>query len=284
MEKIAIIADSTCDLTKNIIDEFNINVLPFRIIYKDREYKDGVDINPEYVYSSLKNESPTTSLPSMQDMHTLYERLIDEGYTHVIAITLSSGLSGVFNAVKLVSHDYKDKIETYVYDTKTISLGEGFILQEVGKMVKAGVKFEDIIKELPNLRSRVKLFFVFETLEYLIRGGRIGKVSGTIGELLNIKPIVSVGDDGKYFTYAKVRGRKQSLNRIIDLGKEMIDKNCKICIMDGQAKVEAEKIYKSIKEYSDKLNKGCVELLGTISPVAGVHSGPGFVGIGAIQL
>ncbi|WBW98644.1 DegV family protein [Oceanirhabdus sp. W0125-5] len=284
MEKIAIITDSACDLTNNIIDAFNINVLPFRIIYKDREYRDGVDIDPEYVYNSLKTEQPTTSLPSMQDMYTLYERLVYEGYTHAIAITLSSGLSGVFNALKLVSHEYKDKIQSCIYDSKSISLGEGAILQEVGKMVKDGVKFDDIVNELPNLRSKIKLFFVFETLEYLIRGGRIGKVSGTIGELLNIKPIVSVGDDGKYFTYAKVRGRKQSLKKIIDIGKEMIDKNCKICIMDGQAKAEAEKIYKSIKEYSDKLNKGCVELLGTISPVAGVHSGPGFVGIGAIEL
>lgn len=284
MEKIAIIADSACDLLKETLDKFEIKVLPFRIIYPDREYRDGVDIDSDYVYKTLENEKPTTSLPSMQDMHQLMEKLIEEGYTHAITVTVSSELSGMYNAIKLVSSEYEDKITNYIFDSKSVSLGEGYILRVIGEMIEQGKEFDEITSGLAELRNKIDLFFVFGTLEHLIRGGRIGKVSGTIGELLNIKPIVSVGDDGKYYTYAKVRGKKQSLKKIIDIAKEKMDKNYKIFIMDGQAKVEAQKVYSVLKEYSEKFSRGCVELRGNISPVCGVHSGPGFLGIAAIQM
>lgn len=282
MEKIAIITDSISDISKESVEKYNINVLPFRIIYKDKEYIDGVDITPEEVYRNIEKEVPTSSLPSIKDMENLLISLKEQGYTHAIAVTVSSAMSGVYNAFKLVSEEV-DGIECYVYDSKSVSLAEGLIVEEAAKLVEEGKGFEEIIKELPKIKNRLTGYFVLSTLEYLKRGGRIGRVHGTIGELLKIKPIISVGEDGKYYSLDKVRGRKQSLKRLAEIGKSMIDKNSKIFILDGGAKEETLKVYQSVKEYSEKLNKGFVKMMGNISPVAGVHSGPGLIGLVAFR-
>lgn len=278
MNKIALITDTTSDITNDMISKFNINLLPFRIIYSNREYLDKIEITPEEVYESLETEIPTSSLPSLKTMHELYQRLSSEGYTHVIAILLSSGLSGISNALSLVSEEYTE-INSFIYDSKSISWGEGLIVERAAKLINDGETFENIVSEIHEFRRRINLYFVVDTLEYLKRGGRIGKVSGTIGELLKIKPIISIDSDGKYFTVDKVRGKKQSHRKIVDLGKEKLSQGCRIVLMDGYAKEDTKKIFDILSKYSLDLGSGSVEIYGTISPVSGVHSGPGLIGM-----
>lgn len=276
MEKIALITDSTSDLSKDMIDKYNITVLPFRIIFKDREFKDGIEVTPQEIYRSFEKEVPTSSLPSMKDMEEVFERLEREGYTHAIAVTLSSKLSGIYNALKLVSDSYPS-IKTHVFDSKLISYGEAVIILEAAKMIEKGKSFDEIVKKLPEVKKRAHAFFVVGTLEYLKRGGRIGKVAGTIAELLNIKPIIHVDEEGAYATYDKVRGRKQSINRMVAIGNEMLDKNkCDVYVIHGEAEEEAKKIIEDISKHP---NANSVNFCGYISPVAGVHSGPGFLGV-----
>lgn len=275
MEKIALIADSTCDLDKNIIEKYNIHILPLRIIYKDREYIDRVDITPQEVYDSLKNETPKTSLPSMNDMESLFTRLEEEGYTHTIIIPISSGLSGTFNSLKLVS-EHHPKLTTTVFDSKSLSLGAGALVIECAKLIEANIPYDEIVTQLPLIQEKISLYFIVDTLEYLKKGGRIGRVSGTIGELLNIKPIISVNDDGVYYTYSKVRGKKQAISKLLDLIEENLKSTrCKIWIMHGGALEEGQKVFNTVKTYSNISELG----FGEISPVAGVHAGPGLVGL-----
>lgn len=276
MCKIALITDTTSDLREDIIKKYNIKVLPFRIIFKDTEYKDKVDISTEQLYDKLKVEIPTSSLPSMADMEEMFTQLEKEGYTHVIAITLSSGLSGISNAVKLVSENHENLI-TYVCDSKSISLGEGVIVNECGKMIERGESFEKIVNAIPSLIERSSVFFVVKTLEYLKRGGRIGKISGTIGQLLNIKPIVSIGKDGKYFTFDKVRGRKQSLSKLVNIVKEKINNdNYDVYIMHGNGYKDAHDVYDEISKIQGVKS---IAFGGQISAVSGMHSGPGLIGV-----
>jgi DegV family protein with EDD domain len=281
VEKIALITDTAADLHEDIIKKYNIHVLPFRIIYKDREYKDGVEITPKEVYDNLDKEVPTSSLPSMQDMEDTFTKLEEEGYTNAIAVTLSTGLSGIYNAVKLVSENHPS-LKTYVCDSQSISAGEGVIVEVCAELIEKGKSFDEIVNEIPNIKSRIDLFFVVGTLEYLKKGGRIGKVSGTIAELLNIKPIISVDKkDGKYYTYDKVRGRKQSINRILEIVEEKLKKNkCRVWVMDGNAPEETKKVFEGIKKMDNVVN---VNFGGTISPVSGVHSGPGLIGVVLIE-
>ncbi len=144
-------------------------------------------------------------------------------------------------------------------------------------MIKQGKSFDEIVSELPKITDRINIYFVIGTLEYLIRGGRIGKVAGTIAQFLNLKPIVSVDKEGEYYTYAKVRGRKQSLNKIYDVVvSKLNDKKYDIHIMHGEAEAEAMTL---LDKFKDHKNANFVNFGGYLSPVSGVHSGPGFIGV-----
>lgn len=276
MEKIALITDSASDISKEIALKYNVKVLPFKIIYRDREFSDGINISSKEVYETLESNTPTTSLPSMADIEGTFEKIKAEGYTHAIVVTISSKLSGFNNAIKLLSEDYPE-IKTYVHDSKSISKGEEILIKEAGKMIESGKSFDEVVAELPKINERIKIFFVIGTLEYLIRGGRLGKVAGTIAQFLHLKPIVSVDDEGEYYTYAKVRGRKQSLNKIYDIGTSILNnKKCDVYLMHGEAEEETLALAEKLKENP---NAESVNFGGYLSPVSGVHSGPGFIGV-----
>lgn len=275
MEKIALITDSAADLPKEIINKYNINVLPFRIIYSNGEYKDGVDITPYEVYSSLEKEIPSTSLPSMEEMENLFSTLEKEGYTHAICIHISSTLSGTANSIRLVAENHPN-ITSYIYDTKTLTGAQGDIVIETAKSIENGSSYENIINMLPELRKKVHCFFTIDTLLYLKKGGRIGRVAGTIGELLNLKPIIEVADDGIYNTYAKARGRKQAIKKLHKILDNFLSKGkCNIAVLHGHAKEDCIDFYNSIKD-----NPNILDIrTGEISPSLGINTGAGLIGL-----
>ncbi|MGV8982974.1 DegV family protein [Clostridium sp.] len=275
MSKIALITDSTSDVDKEMIQKYDLKVLPLRIIYKDKEYIDRVTITPKEVYDNFVYEIPSTSLPSMQDMEDMYLKLEEEGYTQAIAVVISANLSGTYNTLRLVSENHPS-IETCVFDSKSLTIGEAAIVEECGEMIKDGKSFEQIVEALPEIQSRVTVYYAVDTLKYLIKGGRIGKVSGTIGEILNIKPIISINNDGVYYTYAKAKGKKKAISKLVDIAKEALEHTpCKIWVMHGGA-------YEEVKAFSETIaalpNISRLSF-GEISPVAGVHTGPGLLGI-----
>lgn len=275
MQKIAIITDSASDLTNDLMNEYNIKFAPFRIIYSNRECEDKISITPDEMYESLKSEIPTTSLPSNERLEDILCNLEEEGYTHVISINISSGLSGTLNAVRLMLENHPN-LTSYVYDTRTLCMAEGSIALEAAKMVSSGKTFEEIIEILPSLREKTHCYFTLSTLEYLKKGGRIGKVAGTIAEALNLKPIIHVGDDGIYHTHAKARGRKQSINKIADILNNYLTKSkCNVWVIEGGCPDEGTELYNSIKSLNNvnKVN------IATVGPALGVHTGPGLLGL-----
>ena len=143
-------------------------------------------------------------------------------------------------------------------------------------MIKSGKSFEEIVKALPEIQNRIRVYYVVDTLKYLTKGGSIGKVSGTIGEILNIKPIISINEDGVYYTYAKAKGKKKGTSKLIDIAREALEHSlCKIWVMHGGA-------YEEVKTFSQAVAAlpNITKLsFGEVSPVAGVHTGPGLLGI-----
>jgi DegV family protein with EDD domain len=269
MNKIALITDSTCGLPKEYINEYDVRVVPLKILYKDKEFIDGINITPEEVYSKLPKELPTTSMPSVDDIISLYNELIKKGYTQAIVLPVSSGLSGTINSFKLASEEFKDKINTFIFDTKILSMAVGLIVIEVGKMIKKKMNFEDICNTIPKLRENLWMYFSVDTLEYLIKGGRIGKVTGGIGEILNLKPIITMDDNGSYTNYTKVRGSKQAFKKLLDLSTDILNKG-KVIIMTGTMHEEAEKLKEILSSYENTT----FIYKGTITPAVGIHSGP----------
>ncbi|MDD2498341.1 MAG: DegV family protein [Desulfitobacteriaceae bacterium] len=273
--KIALVTDSTADLTREYIEANNIFVLPLKVVYLEREYLDRIEIEPSSVYSRLGEEVPSTSMPSMGEVMDLFTRLVKEGYNEVLSIHISSGLSGTFNTIRLAASQFPSlKIE--VFDSKSISMGIGFLVQEAAELIKKGNKLSSVLDRIHQVRNDMTVTFVVKTLEYLKRGGRIGYVAATMGSLLDLKPIISVNHEGKYFTLAKVRGRKKSLQKIAELVKEATEKNkLKLIVMHGDALEEAKCLLEEIKQSTGIGNIN----LGEVGPVIGVHTGPGVVGV-----
>lgn len=278
-EKIGIITDSTCDIPREVLNKLGIKVLPLRILYQGREYRDGVDITAEAVYAHLEQEVPTTSLPSPQDAESLLLSMKEQGYTHVLVIHLSSGLSGTGQMIETVAEQI-DGMTVKVIDSKSISMGLGFIVMEAARAVQAKMNFEAVCNLVSSVRDRLSVYFVLSTLEFLKKGGRIGKVSGTIGELLQLKPIITVNKEGIYTTFAKVRGKKQALDRLVGIAKEHISKAAsQIAVCYGGAQEEAAYIIKQIGQLAN-----VKELItSSVSPVIGVHTGPGTVGFAVLE-
>lgn len=275
MQKIAIFTDSACDLTDAELKEYGIRFLPLQIIYKDSTYRDRVEISADEVYGNLEKEVPKTSLPTGMDINALFTDLKKEGYTHAIGVMISGGLSGTANSVKLMSEEHPE-IETYIYDTKNLSISEGILALKAAKMVKDGRSFEEIKEALPEEKKSVDTYYCLATLEYLIKGGRIGKVSGTIGQMLSIKPIIYVNEEGVYVTLDKARGTKQAYMKLVSILKENLEKTkCKVYVMHGGAKKEAQDMVERIKDLPGILSLEFRQ----ISPALGVHTGRGLIGI-----
>ena len=274
MSKIAVVTDSTCDLELDVIKEHGIHVLPLRVVYADRDFKDRIEITPQQVYDSLDQELPKTSLPSPGEVIDLFNQLKAEGFTHIISIHISSGLSGTFEMIKQVASEIKG-ITIEVVDSKALSMGLGFPVLEAVKAVKANLPFEAVLERVNSVIKRIKVYFVLSTLEYLKRGGRIGYVSATLGEILQLKPIISINEEGKYFTITKVRGRKQSLSKMFELLQEKIKGSlANVAIMQGAAYDEAMELVEKVKGLKNV--KQIVSM--QIGPVMVVHTGPGLVG------
>ncbi|MGE5449832.1 MAG: DegV family protein [Methanomassiliicoccales archaeon] len=275
MNKIALLTDSACDLPASIIEQYNIQVLPLKIIYGQEVFADRVEIQPDEVYARMPQQIPTTTLPSVQEIHDMFVKLQDQGYEKVLAIHISSGLSGTFAAVKMVADDFTD-LEIKVVDTKTLSMGQGFQVYEAARDIAAGLPWAKICANLTGRGAKIEVFYVLETLEYLKRGGRIGKVAAAFGGILRIKPIISVDPEGKYFIFARTRGREQSIRKLGEIIENIASNNrIKLAVMHGGAEIEALKLKTKLAGLTNVIEV----LFGQISPALGVHTGPGLIGV-----
>ena len=177
----------------------------------------------------------------------------------------------------MVKEEYK-QIRTYVYDSRTISAPLGLLAIEAAKMADKEKTMTEIVNQLEEIRKSQHTFFIVDTLKYLVHGGRIGHVSATVGKLLNLKPIITIGDDGKYETIAKVRGRAKAIRYIAEEAGKILQSGeaYKIYFSHADGEETKEEIIKALKEIKPDIK---IEGDTWISPVACVHCGPGYVGM-----
>lgn len=275
---VAILIDSCLDIPKEYIQKHNMYVVPVRILYKDGEFRDRVDITPQEVYRRMSAEVPKTSLPDYRDVKAVLDQIVADGYDTVLAITMSSGLSGTCNSLRLMAQE-EQRVKMYVVDTLNIGIGAGIQAIFAGEMLSEGKPLSELIAALENSIKRTHIYFSVATLEYLRRGGRIGKVAAAIGTLLNIKPIITCNEEGVYVTCAKTRGHAQSIAEIIKLATKDAGQYVKYRIMvaHGDALQEAQQVLETLKQRLP----ACQEfILSELSPALGVHTGPGLVGVG----
>ena len=217
-QKIALLTDSCADLSPQLAAENQVFVVPLRILCKDGEYRDGVDIHAADIYARLRSgELPQTSLPAAQDISDAFDAIAAAGYDGVIALMLSGGLSGTYNMVRLQAGQ-RDDLEIAVFDSRSGSLGIGIMVLQLWEEILSGTSWDTLVRErAPHLVANTFPFFSVDTLEYLRRGGRIGRITALAGTMLSIKPIITFSDDGQLQSIAKVRGRRQVQDKILEL-------------------------------------------------------------------
>jgi DegV family protein with EDD domain len=281
-EKIAILVDSCTDVPKEYREKYGMYVAPLTIIYKDAEYRDGIDIQPEDVFARFAEEIPSTSLPSPSTVADIFKQIKADGYDKVLAVIISSGLSGTYEMVSSFG-PRPEGLEAFYIDTKNIGIGAGFSAIRAGELIEQGVPFAELCEAVERVARDTRLFFCVSTLEYLVKGGRIGRVAGMVGTILDLKPVISCGEDGIYYTVGKARGRKKSLALALETAVEFVQgaEEYNITVMHGAAKEEADALLGELKR---RLPKYGIAIEGQITPALVVHTGPGLIGIGVQRI
>lgn len=283
VQKIALLTDSTADLSPALREGKPIYTVPLKIVCADGEYSDGVDIFAEDVYRRLhRGELPRTSLPDGGSVSDTLDRIRADGYEKVLAVMLSSGLSGTYNMVRLQAETRTD-LEIAVFDSKSGSLGIGIMVLQLWEEIQAGADWETLVhKRAPHLIANTFPFFSVDTLEYLSKGGRIGKVTAFAGTLLSIKPIITFASDGQLQSVAKVRGRRQVQDKILELMAKRFKPGMRynLGVANGGAPEEMAELAARIRERFPNAEHMWE---GQIDATLSVYIGDGVLG-GGIQL
>ncbi|NBI05825.1 DegV family protein [Senegalia massiliensis] len=221
MNNIKLFSDSTCDLPKKLLDKLNISIIPLYVVFRDKTFKDGNDINVEGLYEKVDELDilPKTSAPSPIDFYNAFKPYIDKGDS-IIYIGLSSKLSSTILNAKIIEDEFQDSDITII-DSKNLSAGIGLLLLKAYELIESGMDKENIVEEIKSLVSKVKTSFIVDDFDFLHKGGRCSSIQSLMGGLLKIKPILKV-NDGNIILGQKPRGKKR---KAIDLTLQNIYKN-----------------------------------------------------------
>lgn len=269
--------DSTANLPKEYYEKLNIKMIPMQIVLNDVTYNDlSKDLPIEEYYNQMKQgATPTTAQINEYSAREYFEELLKSG-EDVLHIGFSSALSGSTNTLKRVADELNatNKNKIVVVDSLNASCGEGLLVLHAKDMIDKGLSIDEIKLEIEKLVPYACSYFTVEQLKYLVRGGRVSKLSGTIGTILNIKPVLRVDENGKLVSYKKVISRKKSIEEMKNIITNKINDNKYVLISHANCLEDAKSFASSLKE---TLN---VEPIVTdLTQVIGCHTGPGLLAV-----
>lgn len=270
---IALITDSTCDLPQNFLSQYNIEVVPLTIIWGEEQFRDGVDLSPEDFYQRLGKDPviPTTSQPTPQEMVQAFESVKEKGADEIVILTISSAMSGTNESAKKAA-ELVD-IPVHVQDSKANTMSLGWQVLAAARAREAGGDVQAMLSAAKKARGSMVLMISLDTLEFLHKGGRIGGASHLIGTLLNLKPQITVNHhSGEVEGGRRSRTRKKALADLYTDFFAQIDsgKSLRIAVLHNDALEEAQEIKERIQgEFQPE-----EIIIGIVSPVLGVHTGP----------
>ena len=285
MRKIAITSDCNAGLDYIGYDP-QIPVLRSLINFEDEHYVDGTDIKADEFYEKIGNTDviPSTSAPTLGETMELIEKLIEEGYTDVIHYPISFQLSGTGRTFYNLKEEYKDKINIHVFDTKVACYMQAYLALEAKRLVNEGRTVEEILEHSQTLYDGIKAYFLVDDLRYLVKNGRLSGLSGALGTLLKIKPILTLTSEGKIEAYEKVRTHAKALEKMIESVKqELSDSNKYNMVIFHTVRYEdalnlKEQLTNELPHLHEEI-KICA-----ITPAVGAHIGRGVLGIGYFKL
>ncbi|MFD2670188.1 DegV family protein [Marinicrinis sediminis] len=278
---VRIVTDSTADVPKKVREELSIQMVPLKVHFSEETYLDAVTIQSEEFYEKLIQAAklPTTSQPSPIDFMETYKAILAESEeTQIVSIHLSSAFSGTYQSAVLARNmmdELADRIT--IIDSKSASYGFGILVVAAAKAAEKGMQKDELIQFVEEMRQNRHLYFMVDTLDYLQKGGRIGKAAAVFGSLLNIKPILSIDEEGEVCSVDKVRGQKKAIGRIMEMIKQDLgsDEEISVFLAVTNEMANAEAIE---KQFQANFKVHAISYT-HIGPVIGTHVGPGTVGI-----
>ena len=279
MSQVKIVTDSTADLPKELAAKYGITIVPLKVIFNDDEpLRDGVDIDTEQFYRRQveRMEYSRTSQPTPAEFCSLYREL-STSCSSIISIHLSSALSGTCQSA-MMAKDMLPDLDIEVMDSRMASMGLGLIALEAARAAAEGKTKAEIISAVKQMISGAELFFIVDSLDFLARGGRIGKAQAFLGTLLNIKPILFL-KEGVVHPLEKARGRTKAVDRLVQIvGEKTGNGRFKCALVHGMDPKGVEQLHQKIMPFVD-----CNEIvISTLGAVIGTHTGLGALGIAII--
>lgn len=281
MNPIAIVTDSGTDVPEALCHRWDIHVLPLLVQYEAMTCRDRVDITVQQVLDRLDLEIPKTSMPTLGDAVALLESLRDQGYKQALAVTISSGLSGTCQMLRLAAEDIEG-MDVRVVDSRSIGIGTGALVIRAAELAAQGMGLDALEQSVEAMTRNIHVFFTMETLQYLQKGGRIGKMSAAVGNLLSVRPVITCNKEGVFQTVQKVRGNSAALEAAVSQTVKAVgnQKRFRLFVAHADAAKRARTAAEILKA---RLPNAEEILLAEIGPALAVHSGPGLLGVG-VQL
>lgn len=277
MNRVRIVTDSTSDIPLDLIEKYEIIVVPLKVSFGDEVYREGVDITSRDVISKLETSEilPKTSQPSPGEFVAVYEKIIAAGDT-VVSIHLSGKLSGTVQSAK-TAKTLADSDNIIVIDSRTISMSLGYIVLAAAEAAQRGFSAAEIVNLVYAKMEKTFIYFVVGTLEYLEKGGRIGKAAALMGSFLKIAPILTFDHEGQIVPAEKVRGKNKAAERMADLIAERIGSApCQCAYMFGNDPSWAHKMEELVSSRVKLINPGIINRLGSVILC---HGGPDIFGV-----
>ena len=281
MNPIAIVTDSGTDVPEALCHRWDIHVLPLLVQYEAMTCRDRVDITVQQVLDRLDLEIPKTSMPTLGDAVALLESLRDQGYKEALAVTISSGLSGTCQMLRLAAEGIEG-MDVRVVDSRSIGIGAGALVIRAAELAAQGMGLDALEQSVEAMTRNIHVFFTMETLQYLQKGGRIGKMSAAVGNLLSVRPVITCNKEGVLQTVQKVRGNSAALEAAVSQTVKAVgnQKRFRLFVAHADAAKRARTAAEILKT---RLPNAEEILLAEIGPALAVHSGPGLLGMG-VQL
>ena len=276
---VKIIADSTCDLSKDLLEKYDIDILPLYIILGDEEYQDGCGITPDEIYkwSDANNTTPKTAACSLEEATELFRKYVNEG-SEIVCFSISNEMSTTGNVMRLAAEslDAQDKIA--VINSANLSTGIGLMMLEAAEMAQKGCSKDEIAARMEEIRPRVRSSFVVDTLTYLHRGGRCSGAAALLGTTLKLHPRIAV-ENGKMAPGKKYRGKMSHviLNYVKDMESELNCAEASRVFITHSGCAEAD--IAAVKAYLEGLDRFDEILITRAGGVISSHCGPGTLGV-----
>jgi DegV family protein with EDD domain len=275
---LAIVTDSTCDLTPRELAALDVHRVPLYVAFQGKTHKDWVEIAPKDIIAGVQAgaDLPSTSQPSPEDFASAYRAAQEQGATEILVVTISSELSGTFQSANLAAKEAG--VPVTIVDSRGASAGVGWLVRKASELRAAGTPVADIAAQLNRLKADQIVLFSVGTLEFLQKGGRVSRVSALLGGMLNIRPILTL-DDGKIVPAAKARGTKKAIAEIVDRVRAHASAHPGTLVLDFlhiQDESAAQTLRQAIKDAGIEFQDGQVYEIGA---VIAAHVGPGTFGV-----